>query len=73
MHDEIGQTQFMPKNILAYGTGNLDVTARRAQLDREFPHGPWMECRRGIPARRSQFRGHLGHGMPFRSTSTPSR
>src|SRR5947208_1884610 len=25
MHGEVGQTQFMPKNILAYGTGNLDV------------------------------------------------
>jgi membrane-bound lytic murein transglycosylase B len=24
MHGEVGQTQFMPKNILAYGTGNLD-------------------------------------------------
>jgi hypothetical protein len=27
MHGEVGQTQFMPKNILAYGTGNLDVPA----------------------------------------------
>jgi len=25
MHGEVGQTQF--KNILAYGTGNLDVAA----------------------------------------------
>src|SRR3981189_708340 len=24
MHGEVGQTQFRPKNILAYGTGNLD-------------------------------------------------
>ena len=24
MHGEVGQTQFLPKNILAYGTGNLD-------------------------------------------------
>jgi membrane-bound lytic murein transglycosylase B len=24
MHGEVGQTQFMPKNILAYGSGNLD-------------------------------------------------
>ena len=29
MHGEIGQTQFLPKNILAYGTGNLDVAAKR--------------------------------------------
>ena len=27
MHGEVGQTQFMPKNILAYATGNLDVAA----------------------------------------------
>lgn len=27
MHGEVGQTQFMPKAILAYGTGNLDVAA----------------------------------------------
>ena len=27
MHGEVGQTQFMPKNILAYGIGNLDVAA----------------------------------------------
>jgi membrane-bound lytic murein transglycosylase B len=27
MHGEIGQTQFLPKSILNYGTGNLDVAA----------------------------------------------
>jgi membrane-bound lytic murein transglycosylase B len=27
LHGEVGQTQFMPKNILAYATGNLDVAA----------------------------------------------
>src|SRR5690349_921359 len=27
MHGEVGQTQFMPKNILAYGTGNLENSA----------------------------------------------
>src|SRR6202043_3195227 len=27
MHGEGGQTQFVPKNILAYGTGNLEVAA----------------------------------------------
>jgi membrane-bound lytic murein transglycosylase B len=26
MHGEVGQTQFMPKNILNYGVGNLDTT-----------------------------------------------
>jgi membrane-bound lytic murein transglycosylase B len=24
MHGEVGQTQFLPKNILAYGVGNLE-------------------------------------------------
>ena len=27
MHGEYGQTQFMPKSILNYGTGNLDSTS----------------------------------------------
>jgi membrane-bound lytic murein transglycosylase B len=27
MHGEVGQTQFMPKAILAYGTGNLEVAS----------------------------------------------
>ncbi|MFO1111669.1 MAG: lytic murein transglycosylase [Bradyrhizobium sp.] len=27
MHGEVGQTQFMPKNILAYGVGNLESAA----------------------------------------------
>jgi membrane-bound lytic murein transglycosylase B len=27
MHGEVGQTQFMPKTMLNYGTGNLDVAA----------------------------------------------
>jgi len=27
MHGEVGQTQFLPKNILAYGSGNLDNAA----------------------------------------------
>ena len=27
MHGEIGQTQFLPKNVLTYGIGNLDTAA----------------------------------------------
>jgi hypothetical protein len=53
MHGEIGQTQFLPKNILAYGTGNLDVAANALSSTANF-------LRRGLPARRSQFRGHPG-------------
>src|ERR1700758_804704 len=36
MHGEIGQTQFMPKNILAYGTGNLDVAANALSSTANF-------------------------------------
>ena len=36
MHGEVGQTQFMPKNILAYGTGNLDVAANALNSTANF-------------------------------------
>jgi membrane-bound lytic murein transglycosylase B len=36
MHGEVGQTQFMPKNILAYGTGNLDVAANALSSTANF-------------------------------------
>jgi membrane-bound lytic murein transglycosylase B len=36
MHGEIGQTQFMPKNILNYGTGNLDVAANALNSTANF-------------------------------------
>jgi len=36
MHGEIGQTQFLPKNILAYGTGNLDVAANALSSTASF-------------------------------------
>src|ERR1700726_2589325 len=41
MHGEVGQTQFLPKNILAYGTGNLDVAAnaRRSTANLLRAHG----------------------------------
>ena len=38
MHGEIGQTQFMPKNVLAYGTGNLDVAANALSSTANFLH-----------------------------------
>ena len=60
MHGEVGQTQFMPKNILAYGIGNLDNRGQRAELDREFPEGAWLARRRRLPAGRAQLRGHRG-------------
>src|SRR5258708_3543777 len=36
MHGEIGQTQFLPKNILAYGTGNLDNAANALSSTANF-------------------------------------
>lgn len=36
MHGEVGQTQFMPKNILAYGIGNLDVAANALNSTANF-------------------------------------
>lgn len=36
MHGEVGQTQFMPKNILDYGTGNLDVAANALSATANF-------------------------------------
>ncbi|KJC62238.1 murein transglycosylase [Bradyrhizobium sp. LTSPM299] len=36
MHGEVGQTQFMPKNILAYGSGNLDVAANALSSTANF-------------------------------------
>jgi membrane-bound lytic murein transglycosylase B len=41
MHGEIDQTQLLPKNILAYGTGNLDVAVNAFSSTVNFPkaHG----------------------------------
>src|ERR1700737_844710 len=36
MHGEVGQTQFMPKNILAYGTGTLDNEANALSSTANF-------------------------------------
>ncbi len=36
MHGEIGQTQFLPKTILNYGTGNLDVAANALNSTANF-------------------------------------
>src|SRR5256714_6325841 len=47
MHGEIGQTQFLPKNILAYGTGNLDVAANALNSTAAFLQGHGWEARAG--------------------------
>ena len=60
MHGEVGQTQFMPKNILAYGTGNLDIAANALQLDRQLPPRPRLARRRRLPAGRAELCGDRG-------------
>jgi len=39
MHGEIGQTQFLPKSILNYGTGNLDTAANALTSTANFLRG----------------------------------
>jgi len=39
MHGEVGQTQFMPKAILAYGTGNLENSANALNSTAAFLKG----------------------------------
>src|ERR1700684_998278 len=36
MHGEVGQTQFLPQDIAAYGTGNLDVAANALSSTANF-------------------------------------
>ena len=36
MHGELGQTQFLPKTMLEYGTGNLDVAANALNSTANF-------------------------------------
>jgi membrane-bound lytic murein transglycosylase B len=38
MHGEIGQTQFLPKNVLSYGVGNLDTPSGALQSTANFLH-----------------------------------
>ena len=60
MHGEVGQTQFMPKAILAYGTGNLENSANALTSTANFLQGAWLARRRRLPAGRAEFRRHPG-------------
>ena len=60
MHGEVGQTQFMPKAILAYGTGNLENSANALTSTANFLQGAWLARRRRLPAGRAQLRRHPG-------------
>jgi hypothetical protein len=56
MHGEIGRTQFLPKNILAYGTGNLDVAANALNSTANFLKAHGWSAGAGYQTGRSQFR-----------------
>ena len=60
MHGEVGQTQFMPKAILAYGTGNLENSANALMSTANFLKAHGWQRRRGLPARRAELRRHPG-------------
>ena len=60
MHGEVGQTQFMPKAILAYGTGNLENSANALNSTANFLEGAWLARGRGLPAGRAEFCGDPG-------------
>jgi membrane-bound lytic murein transglycosylase B len=49
MHGEVGQTQFMPKNILAYGVGNLDNAANALSSTANFLKAHGWPSRNGMP------------------------
>ena len=60
MHGEVGHTQFLPKNILIYGTGEPRQLGQCADLDGEFPQGSWLARGRGLSAGRAEFRSDPG-------------
>ena len=73
MHGEVGQTQFMPKSILAYGTGNLEIAANALTSTANFPQSPWLARRRRLPAGRAEFCAPSRPGTPPASTRRRSR
>src|SRR3978361_18826 len=56
MHGEVGQTQFMPKNILAYGTGNLEVAANALTSTANFLKAHGWRASAGYQRGEAQFR-----------------
>ena len=72
MHGEIGQTQFLPKNILNYGSGNLDVAANALTSTANFlkAHG-WRAGAGYQPGKPISRRSR--HGTRLRFISAPLR
>ena len=66
MHGEVGQTQFLPKNVFLYGADgdgggiNLNKKADALASTANFLSGHGWQPRRGLPARPGQFRGAPG-------------
>ena len=58
MHGEVGQTQFLPKNVFLYGADgdgggiNLNKKADALASTAQLPEGPWLAARQGLPAAR---------------------
>ena len=65
MHGEVGQTQFLPKSILNYGTGgSLDIEPTALISTANFLKAPWLARRRRLSARPAQFRAPSRPGTP---------
>ena len=60
MHGEIGQTQFLPKNVLDYGTGNLDVTASALNSTANFLKAHGWRAGAGYQPGEPNFARHPG-------------
>ena len=72
MHGEVGQTQFLPKNILAYGTGNLEVAANALNSTANFLKR-MAGARARDTSRESPTSPPSRPGMPPASIRAPSR
>jgi two-component sensor histidine kinase len=59
VHGEIGQTQFLPKNILAYGTGDLDVAANALNSTANFLKAHGWSAGAGYQPGEANFADHI--------------
>ena len=73
MHGEVGQTQFMPKNILAYGTGNLDVAANALNSTANFLNAHGWRAGAGYQPGEAEFCRDRGMECRRRSIRRRSR
>ena len=55
MHGEIGQTQFLPKNILQYGVGNLDTSSAALMSTANFLHAHGWQAGAGYQPGEANF------------------